>query len=1073
MATLKRGRGPVPPATPDISLPTREGGRQLEVGEASIPTKKRRIVSGLGQNGGPSAYGNPVLAKVEVGNKGNISLGPQRDMDVEVIDLLDGDEETEETGVCITEGKVAPELGVGKPLGINVGLPKGIQVKPDNKGGDRSSEERCFSTPPRNVASKLKGPRARATAIPGVKSKNKDGKLTEEDQINKAANLCNAMPDLDDGDTEWMDQIIHSRPSANGALNRLELDENGGVQLTQEEIMNYLSNLENRPGHVKRRRRLVKAKDFYAENQATIKAENVVVSEVSSETKSPDKAGSGHHEEGDEDVDPIQEEKDRVIEAARQLGCKRKRKLVVRREEVTDHPILDTQEVGALAEDVKVKHESEDLIFIAEGPDGRPRRYRRVEELRTFWTVPGMTTPLLDHQILGVDWMVNDKELAEKGIHGGLVADMMGLGKTMQAIATMVLNKPPADSVPKDPHVTLIVAPTALLQQWKQEIEQHTAEGEFEVFIHHGSNKIKSLQHLRAQDVVITSYHTIMRSHPKTKRPNRAMSKEEVQEWWDEMWETRKEFHRIKFWRVILDECHSIKNYRARTSAACTSLRAVHKWAISGTPIQNSLFDVYPLFRFLGNRFSDLPAFKSVFGITKFNGAARATKAMQVELAPLMMRRSKEDMLCGRKLLDLTPKVILVTEVEFSPEERQLYKVVEASSIEKVNNLRRSKGESEFFLVALVMLMRLRQICNHPYLIMDAIKKDFSIDELKAALEMESEIESVTNPNTAADDDEDDLPEDIIGAISRRRPAAGATSGLRRILQIAQSEAAGDSGQCSICLDIPEDPVMTNCRHVFCQGCITAVIQRAAMDNGDEGDGAQCPLCKREITDKELRAYLPKPTEDGADASEESLGNKHWLDQVRTLMPSAKMKALKEQLNTWRETRPNDKIIIFSQFVKMLDLVELLCDDEGHETVRYTGGTTLKVREAALKRFKHDPDCAIMLTSLRAGGVGLNLTEANLVLSIDMWWNAAVEHQAFDRVHRLGQTKEVFVQRYIVKETVEQRIRMLQEGKLKVAAAAMGEGLGRVQKLGMRELMGLFGKVIRGEDGIDMVIQAP
>src|SRR5579862_9161628 len=140
----------------------------------------------------------------------------------------------------------------------------------------------------------------------------------------------------------------------------------------------------------------------------------------------------------------------------------------------------------------------------------------------------------------------------------------------------------------------------------------------------------------------------------------------------------------------------------------------------------------------------------------------------------------------------------------------------------------------------------------------------------------------------------------------------------------------------------------------------------------------------------------------------------------------------------------------------MLDLVELLCNAEGHETVRYVGSMSLKNREAAIKRFKHDPDCTIMLTSLRAGGVGLNLTEANLVLSIDMWWNAAVELQAFDRVHRLGQAKEVFVQRYIVKDTVEQRIRTLQEDKLKVAAAAIGEGLGRVQRLGTRELMGLF-----------------
>lgn len=136
----------------------------------------------------------------------------------------------------------------------------------------------------------------------------------------------------------------------------------------------------------------------------------------------------------------------------------------------------------------------------------------------------------------------------------------------------------------------------------------------------------------------------------------------------------------------------------------------------------------------------------------------------------------------------------------------------------------------------------------------------------------------------------------------------------------------------------------------------------------------------------------------------------------------------------------------------------------------------------------------IVKTLISLLGVGLNLTEANLVVSIDMWWNAAVEHQAFDRVHRLGQRKEVFVKRLMVKQTVEERILALQEAKLKIVDAAMGEGLGKVKNLTMKELMGLFvsfprrrphlfrvsstfhadhpqGKVIMGEDGIEMVVQ--
>lgn len=102
---------------------------------------------------------------------------------------------------------------------------------------------------------------------------------------------------------------------------------------------------------------------------------------------------------------------------------------------------------------------------------------------------------------------------------------------------------------------------------------------------------------------------------------------------------------------------------------------------------------------------------------------------------------------------------------------------------------------------------------------MDAIKKDFSIDDIKTALEQETVINPIEEP-----DDDEDLPENIMGAISQHRPVVGTTSGLRQVLRIAQTEAAGRSNQCSICMDVPEDPVTTNCRHIFCQGAFFIVF---------------------------------------------------------------------------------------------------------------------------------------------------------------------------------------------------------------------------------------------------------
>lgn len=130
---------------------------------------------------------------------------------------------------------------------------------------------------------------------------------------------------------------------------------------------------------------------------------------------------------------------------------------------------------------------------------------------------------------------------------------------------------------------------------------------------------------------------------------------------------------------------------------------------------------------------------------------------------------------------------------------------------------------------------------------------------------------------------------------------------------------------------------------------------------------------------------------------------------ARKLLPSAKLIALRQQIADWLESCPEDKIIIFSQFVRALDLVEKVCDEEGWPCIRYQGDMTLEQRESSLRTFEDDDDIPIMLTSLKCGGVGLNLTGmtlnaqmklmvvANRVVCIDLWYNWQIENQAIDR----------------------------------------------------------------------------
>jgi len=127
------------------------------------------------------------------------------------------------------------------------------------------------------------------------------------------------------------------------------------------------------------------------------------------------------------------------------------------------------------------------------------------------------------------------------------------------------------------------------------------------------------------------------------------------------------------------------------------------------------------------------------------------------------------------------------------------------------------------------------------------------------------------------------------------------------------------------------------------------------------------------------------------------------------------------------------KALVFSQFTSFLSLLRARLDREGL-TYEYLDGRT-RDRAAHIDRFQTDPDCRLFLISLKAGGVGLNLTAADYVFILDPWWNPAAEAQAIDRTHRIGQTRNVFAYRLIARDTVEERVLELQQRKRELADA--------------------------------------
>jgi SNF2 family DNA or RNA helicase len=131
------------------------------------------------------------------------------------------------------------------------------------------------------------------------------------------------------------------------------------------------------------------------------------------------------------------------------------------------------------------------------------------------------------------------------------------------------------------------------------------------------------------------------------------------------------------------------------------------------------------------------------------------------------------------------------------------------------------------------------------------------------------------------------------------------------------------------------------------------------------------------------------------------------------------------------------KALVFSQWTSLLDLVEPALRARSFAFVRLDGST--RDRQAVVDAFQDPAGPPVMLISLKAGGTGLNLTAADNVFLLDPWWNPAVEDQAADRTHRIGQDKPVLVHRLIASDTVEERILTLQDRKRKLAETAVGE----------------------------------
>lgn len=547
----------------------------------------------------------------------------------------------------------------------------------------------------------------------------------------------------------------------------------------------------------------------------------------------------------------------------------------------------------------------------------------------------GLTLKLLPFQQEGLYWMLEQ----EKGPwRGGMLADEMGMGKTIQTISLIL-----SDHDPNVKKHTLILAPVVAIMQWRNEFNKFTSG--MKVCVWHGGNRSNDAQELLKFDVVLTSYsvleNTFRKQNTGFKRKGELIKEDSV-------------LHSIMWHRVILDEAHNIKDRSCNTARGAFALKSDFRWCLSGTPLQNRVGELYSLIRFLGAdpfahyyckkcpckslhwRFSNKRTcdecghtpmhhicywnneiLKPIqkYGATIEGHGKGAFEKLSLLLARMMLRRTKVERADD---MGLPPRDVVVRRDFFTEEEEEFYSSLYSDVKRTFSTYVAADSLLNNYANIFQLLTRMRQTACHP----DMVLKGRSAQAL------------LGNP---------------------AEPTSIST--------------------CRICLDESEEPVMSKCRHVFCRECIRQYLETSLEVE------PECPVC-----------HLPISIDLTQEANEEiTQARQGMLEKIdpgkwRT---STKIEALVEELSKLRTEDSSIKSLVFSQFTSFLDLIARRLQLAGFKIARLQGSMSPEARDRTVKYFMNTTDCTVFLLSLKAGGVALNLTEASRVFLTDVWWNPA------------------------------------------------------------------------------------
>ncbi|KAF3442635.1 hypothetical protein FNV43_RR16551 [Rhamnella rubrinervis] len=652
---------------------------------------------------------------------------------------------------------------------------------------------------------------------------------------------------------------------------------------------------------------------------------------------------------------------------------------------------------------------------------------------------------LREYQHIGLDWLVT---MYEKRLNG-ILADEMGLGKTIMTIA--LLAHLACEKGIWGPH--LIVVPTSVMLNWETEFLKWCPA--FKILTYFGTAKERKLKRQgwlkpNSFHVCITTYRLVIQDS--------------------------KVFKRKKWKYLILDEAHLIKNWKSQRWQTLLNFNSKRRILLTGTPLQNDLMELWSLMHFLmPHIFQSHQEFKDWF-CNPISGMVEGQEKVNKEvvdrlhnvLRPFLLRRLKRDV---EKQLPMKHEHVIYCRL--SRRQRNLYEDFIASS-----ETQATLASANFFGMISV-IMQLRKVCNHPDLF-EGRPIVSSYDMGGMDIQLCSSICSILSPDpisrvdlrgmgflfthldysmTSWESDEvkalavsassimeraDLVFEEIGPGIKHRKKLHGTNifeeiqkaifeERLRQAKEQAEAIAWWNSLRCD------KKPTysttlrdLVTVKHPVHDIHCHKTRPLSYVYSSKLADIILSPVERFQKMIDLVESFMfaipaaraPTPvfwcSKPGSSVPAIVRRQVYFPDRRLIQFDCGKLQELSILLRKLKSE--GHRALIFTQMTKMLDILEAFINLYGYTYMRLDGSTQPEERQTLMQRFNTNPKIFLFILSTRSGGVGINLVGADTVIFYDSDWNPAMDQQAQDRCHRIGQTREVHIYRLISDSTIEENI---------------------------------------------------